>query len=82
MFANINSVIQIIKVTVVIFEAPHRLVKTLEEVKEVFGDIDIVIARELTKIHEEVRREKASQSIDHFKKINPKGEFVILFSSK
>ena len=65
--------------TIILFEAPHRLVKTLEDVKEVFGNIDIVICRELTKVHEEVRREKISQSIEHFQKTNPKGEFVILF---
>ena len=81
LFENIASMIQIIKATIILFEAPHKLIKTLEELKEVFGDIDIVIARELTKIHEEVRREKASQSIDHFKKVNPKGEFVILLNS-
>ena len=48
--------------------------------QEVFGDIDIVICRELTKIHEEIRREKISSSIEHFSKTNPKGEFVILLN--
>lgn len=70
------------RVTTILFEAPHRLVKTLEELQEAIGDIDIVICRELTKVYEEVRREKISQSIAHFKKINPKGEFVILFNVK
>lgn len=76
---DISSIVQTIKLTIIIFEAPHRLVKTLAELKEVFGEMDIVIARELTKIHEEVRREKISDSIRHFQKTNPKGEFVILF---
>ncbi|MBI2622739.1 MAG: 16S rRNA (cytidine(1402)-2'-O)-methyltransferase [Candidatus Levybacteria bacterium] len=76
---NISSIVQIIKLTIIIFEAPHRLVKTLEELKEIFGEIDIVIARELTKIHEEIRREKISESISHFEKKTPKGEFVLLF---
>lgn len=79
LFNNISSIVQTIKLTIIIFEAPHRIVKTLQEMKEVLGDIDIVICRELTKIHEEVRREKISQSLEHFKKIPPKGEFVILF---
>ena len=48
----------------------------------IFGDVQIVVARELTKIHEEIRREKISESIEHFKKNNPRGEFVILFSSE
>lgn len=76
---DINSMVQTIKLTIIIFEAPHRMIKTLEELKEIFGEIDIVIARELTKIHEEIRREKISDSITHFQKTVPKGEFVILF---
>ncbi len=64
--------------TLIIFEAPHRLLKTLQEMQDVFGDREIVICRELTKIHEEIRREKISESIIHFRKVNPKGEFVIL----
>lgn len=69
-----------IKVTVIFFEAPHRLLKTLEELKEVVGDIKIVICRELTKIHEEIRREKISEAIKHFEQVKPKGEFTILIS--
>ena len=65
--------------TIIFFESPHRLIQTLEQMKEIFGDVDIVVARELTKIHEEIRREKLSNSVDHFNKIAPKGEFVILF---
>lgn len=66
-------------VTVVIFESPHRLLKTLKEIKDNFGNIDIVICRELTKVYEEIRREKISQAITHFEKAKPKGEFTILF---
>jgi 16S rRNA (cytidine1402-2'-O)-methyltransferase len=80
MFENIASVIRIMKATIIMFEAPHKLIRTLSELKEVFDDIDIVICRELTKVYEEVRREKISKSIEHFSKITPKGEFVILFS--
>lgn len=82
LFENISRVIQIIKSTIILFEAPHKLIRTLEEMKSVFGDIDIVIARELTKIHEEIRRENISNSIEHFRKIPPKGELTILFSAK
>ena len=63
----------------VFYESPHRLIKTLQLVKEVFGDIEVVVARELTKIHEEVRRENVSQSIEYFTKNRPRGEFTILF---
>lgn len=79
LFKNIKTVLQIIKQTVIFFESPFRLVQTLLEIKEVFGDIDIVTAREITKIHEEIRREKISQAIEHFSKLRPKGEFVVLF---
>lgn len=65
--------------TVIFFESPYRLIDTLQSLLEVFGDINIVVARELTKKYEEIRREKISESIDHFSKIAPKGEFVILF---
>lgn len=79
LFQDITTMIRIIRVTFIMFEAPHRLVKTLVEMREVFGDINVVICRELTKMHEEVRREKISESLEHFRKVNPKGEFVILF---
>ena len=69
-----------IKTTIIFFEGPHHIVRTLEGMKEVFGDIDIVICRELTKIYEEIRREKISNSIEHFNKTTPKGEFVILLN--
>lgn len=67
------------KYTVVFFEAPHRLKETLNDIKEVFGDIEIVITRELTKIHEEVLRGKISELEKGIDKI--KGEIVLLFST-
>ncbi|MDO8621316.1 MAG: 16S rRNA (cytidine(1402)-2'-O)-methyltransferase [Candidatus Levybacteria bacterium] len=81
LFNNVKSASALIKSTIIFFEAPHKIIRTLEELRKIFGDIDIVIARELTKIHEEIRREKISTSIEHFSKINPKGEFVILFNT-
>ncbi|OGY10414.1 MAG: 16S rRNA (cytidine(1402)-2'-O)-methyltransferase [Candidatus Blackburnbacteria bacterium RIFCSPHIGHO2_12_FULL_41_13b] len=66
--------------SVILYESPHRIVKTLQLVKDVFGEIDVVVARELTKIHEEVRREKVSQAIEYFTTTKPRGEFVLLFS--
>ncbi|MDP2585249.1 MAG: SAM-dependent methyltransferase, partial [Candidatus Levybacteria bacterium] len=67
-----------IKTTIILFEGPHHVIRTLEEMKDVFGDIDIVICRELTKIYEEIRHEKISKSLEHFIKTTPKGEFIIL----
>ncbi len=64
--------------TVVIYESPHRLIKTLLAIKEVFGNDDIVIARELTKKFEEILRVKIEEAISHFENKKPKGEFVII----
>lgn len=64
--------------TVVLYESPHRIMKFLEDVLDVYGDVEIVLARELTKKFEEVRREKVSASIEHFKAYIPKGEFIVI----
>ncbi len=64
-------------ITLIINESPHRLIKTLQDIKEVFKEIDIVITNELTKIHEKVWRGKISEAIKEFK--NSKGEFTLLF---
>jgi 16S rRNA (cytidine1402-2'-O)-methyltransferase len=79
-FQNLLSINQLIGITVVFFESPYRLLKTLADLKKVFGDIEIVTARELTKIHEEIRKEKVSQAINFFEKNKPKGEFTLLFN--
>lgn len=77
--ASLKRMRDLASFTVVVFESPHRLLMTLEDIKSIFGDVDIVICRELTKLHEEVRRENVSQSLAHFQKTPPKGELVILF---
>ena len=64
--------------TVVIYESPHRLIKTLLAIKEVFGNNNIVIARELTKKFEEILRVKIEEAINYFENRKPKGEFVII----
>lgn len=66
------------KFTIIFFEAPHKLLRTLAEVREVFGDIEVVLARELTKAFEEIKRDKIPVLIDYFQKKPPKGEFVVL----
>jgi len=71
-----------IKSTIILYEAPHRLIKTLESIKQVFGDVSIVVMRELTKIHEERIENSISKILDIYKKKQPKGEFVILLNSK
>lgn len=64
--------------TLIIYESPHRIEKLLSDILEVFGDTQLVIARELTKKFEEVRREKVSEAIKHFKSKGVKGEFIVI----
>ena len=64
--------------TAVLYESPHRILKLLADILEVYGDIDICLARELTKKFEEVRREKVSETIAHFTAHPPKGEFIVI----
>lgn len=70
------------KKTIVLYESPHRLIKTLGDIYDVFGDINIACSRELTKKFEETRRQKIGELIEHFTKNKPLGEFVICFSGR
>ncbi len=65
--------------TVALYESPHRLLKTLKDIYEVLGDIHVVVARELTKLHEEVRRGSAGELLQYFEAHPPKGEIVVVF---
>src|SRR3972149_1948490 len=76
---NLKKTSDYITTTVIFYESPYRLLAALRNINEVFGDVDIVICRELTKLHEEIRREKVTEAIIHFSEILPKGEFTILF---
>lgn len=63
--------------TIIIYEAPHRLISTLQEIENKFGNIKIVVAKELTKLHEEFIR----GTIDYVlsKITEPKGEYILIF---
>lgn len=69
-----------INTTIIAFESQARLHSTLTIIKEVFGNVDVVIARELTKVHEEFIRGKVERVLDLLKNRNIKGEIAILFS--
>lgn len=64
--------------TLIFYEAPHKLLNTLEDMLEYFGDRKISLCRELTKIHEEVRRTTLSQAVEFYTENKPKGEFVLV----
>jgi 16S rRNA (cytidine1402-2'-O)-methyltransferase len=66
--------------TILAFEAPHRLLSTLEDILAVLGDRRLALCRELTKIHEEVFRGTVSQAIAHF--AEPRGEFTLVIEGK
>ncbi|HZP01334.1 MAG TPA: 16S rRNA (cytidine(1402)-2'-O)-methyltransferase [Terriglobia bacterium] len=66
--------------TLVFYEAPHRVVETLKDVREILGDVDIVVAREVTKVHEEFLRGTVSEVLERLKKAPVKGELTLLVS--
>lgn len=68
--------------TIIFYEAPHRLLNTLEYLKENLGDRKIAVCRELTKLHEEIYRGRISESIEFFVENRPRGEFVLVIEGK
>jgi 16S rRNA (cytidine1402-2'-O)-methyltransferase len=64
--------------TAIFYESPHRLLKTLKDIEEVLADPVIVVTRELTKMFEERREDRASALLAHFTAHKPLGEFVLL----
>jgi 16S rRNA (cytidine1402-2'-O)-methyltransferase len=67
-----------IKATVILYESPKRIVRTLKDILEFMGDRPAVIGRELTKLHEEMIRGNVSKLLSHFTQKTPRGEFVIM----
>ena len=64
--------------TMVFYEAPHKLVRTLTEMLKVLGNRHISISREMTKIYEETLRMTVSEALVYFESKSPKGEFVLV----
>lgn len=64
--------------TMIFYEAPHKLLSTLKDMLAVFGDREIALVRELTKIHEEVIRTTFTDAIAKYEETAPKGEFVMI----
>ncbi|MDO9548509.1 MAG: 16S rRNA (cytidine(1402)-2'-O)-methyltransferase [Candidatus Marinimicrobia bacterium] len=64
--------------TMIIFESPVRLLKTLTDLYSYFGDRRIVVGREMTKYYEEYVRGNIPEVISHFEKTKPRGEFVLV----
>ncbi len=68
--------------TMIFYEAPHKLIYTLRDMLEFFGDRKVSLCRELTKIHEEVIRTTLSGAIEKYETVSPKGEFVLVIEGK
>ena len=65
--------------TLIFYEAPHKLKNTLADMAKYFGsDRKIAIARELTKLHEEILRFTLAEAIDYYNEVNPRGEYVLV----
>jgi 16S rRNA (cytidine1402-2'-O)-methyltransferase len=72
------SELQSVPGTLIFYEAPHRLAATLKDAYEILGERDAVVARELTKVHEEIRRGRLSELSEHYEREEPRGEIVVL----
>ncbi|EKE02407.1 MAG: hypothetical protein ACD_20C00391G0001 [uncultured bacterium] len=70
------------EINIAIYEAPSRLVKTLEELLDIFGNKMATIARELTKIYEEIRKDTLENHIKYYTDHPPKGEIVVIIEGE
>lgn len=66
--------------TLIFYEAPHKLVTTLKDMLNAFGDRKIALVRELTKVHEEVLRTTLSGALEYYETNAPRGEYVLVVS--
>ncbi|WP_347153247.1 16S rRNA (cytidine(1402)-2'-O)-methyltransferase, partial [Parabacteroides distasonis] len=64
--------------TMIFYEAPHKLCATLRDMLSAFGDRRVTLARELTKLHEQVHRTTLAQAVQYYEENPPRGEFVLI----
>ena len=70
------------KRTMIFYEAPHKLPKTLEDMASYFGDRKIALVKELTKIYENVERTTLFDAAKKYKEVSPKGEYVLIVEGR
>ena len=68
--------------TMIVYEAPHHLRATLQELYQALGDRSITLCRELTKRHEEKKKMTLAQAVDYYRENDPRGEYVLVISGK
>lgn len=78
LYESMSAIHRITPTTFILFVAPFKLKKTLSEISESLNNPTITLARELTKIHQEVLTKTAMQWTEYYSKKDPKGEFVML----
>ena len=72
--------LQNIPVTLLFYESPHQLAKTLADLLAVLGDRQAVIGRELTKLHEEIKKTTLGEAVAFYKDNDPRGEYVLVLA--
>lgn len=78
LYLQIKQISEVTPTTFILFVAPFKLIKTLEELQQVLGNIEVTLAKELTKIRQKVGSKRISGWLEQFKKQKPKGEFTVL----
>lgn len=78
MLQKLSTINETIKTTFIIFVAPHKLIKTLEDIKNTLGDIEVALAHELTKTHQSAEKQTPQVWIETFNQHPPKGEYIML----
>lgn len=68
--------------TLIFYEAPHKLLSTLEDILEILGERYVSVIKEMTKIHESVNRNKLSSLISYYRLNKPRGEYVLIVEGK
>ncbi|NTW05786.1 MAG: 16S rRNA (cytidine(1402)-2'-O)-methyltransferase, partial [Peptococcaceae bacterium] len=64
--------------TIILYEAPHRLLSTLKDISSIYGERQICVARELTKHFEEIWHGSAAEGVEKFTKVSPRGEITLV----
>ena len=75
---NVKKVIETLPITLIFFESPHRLLKTISALKTIFPASQLVVAKELTKIHEEFLRGEVGEVLEKLEKSSVKGEYTLV----
>lgn len=68
--------------TIIVYEAPHHLVKTIEELHQALGNRELTVCRELTKRYEEKKQTTFEELLEYYKENDPKGEFVLIICGR